>query len=408
MTRLQFDEGARQVGLHHLLWRTGLVLALPFAVPQFAAGSENGELPVGPDLVHKGPIRTAARLVDVAQVRPDAEVVHHGRPQGRVDRNANILRVDDRFKEQLLLVRFRTRRLEGHRSVEFQMLPGSGETDLPGEPEEGTQAEAVLDGNHPLSDRLPTGVHLDLLKPDELLEAVLILVEEARLGLVIEAAEDVDLRIEQAVVTRDDVGDDDGSIQPVHLRAAAHGHPPAVRLHKGIGRPDELDLLALDDRFRNVIESRRSQEIQAVLVIPGRIEIGLGHGVVRVNHEVLKRLTAGRHFHLVLVHVPLEFIHIADVLVGRELNLGLSVIGREFTHALIEVDGAVHVVRLEGQGPLHALVQLECGRVAQDAPAVQFEEVGRQGGAPEPHRSGARHAGITEREGPIKLAFALE
>ena len=68
----------------------------------------------------------------------------------------------------------------------------------------------------------------------------------------------------------------------------------------------------------------------------------------------------------------------------------------------------MHVVRLEGQGPLHALVQLECGRVAQDAPAVQFEEVGRQGGAPEPHRSGARHAGITEREGPIEFAFALE
>ena len=78
LARLQFDEGARQIGLHHLLRRAGLVLALPLVVPQFTTGGEDGELPIGPDLVHKGPIRAAARLVDVAQVRPDAEVIHHG------------------------------------------------------------------------------------------------------------------------------------------------------------------------------------------------------------------------------------------------------------------------------------------------------------------------------------------
>ena len=210
------------------------------------------------------------------------------------------------------------------------------------------------------------------------------------------------------MVTRDDVGHDDGPIQPVHLRTAAHGHPPTVRLDEGIGRPNELDRLALDDRLRDVVEGRRCQEIQAILVVPGRVEIGLGDSVVRVDHEVLKRLTAGRHFHLVLVHVPLELIHVADVLIGRKLNLGLPVIGREFAHTLIEADGAVHVVRLEGQGPLHALIQLEGGRVAEDAAAVQFEEVGRQGGAAEPHRSGPRHAGIAEREGPVELALPLE
>ena len=182
----------------------------------------------------------------------------------------------------------------------------------------------------------------------------------------------------------------------------------AVGLHKGIGCANELDTFTANHRFGDVVDGLGRQEVQAVLIAPCRVEVGLGHRVICVNHKVGHGLSSRAHFQFVFVHEPFELVHVAQVLIRRQLNHGFAVVAREFTNARIKINDTMDIVGFEGQGTFHHLIQLKSSRVCHDSATVVLKQVRGKRGPLETHAPLSCHAFLSKRQSASQLTFSLE